>query len=48
MAYPGAFDPHVVAIAHLILIVAMELLAQKRGDIVGLHRMDGGASQFSV
>jgi hypothetical protein len=44
----SAFDAHVVTVAHLILVVAVEFLAQKGGDVVGLDRVDGGSSQVPM
>src|ERR1017187_6374237 len=42
------FDAYAIAVAHFILVVAVELLAQKRGDVIGLDRMDGGPDQVPV
>jgi len=48
MSRARPFDPHVVAVAHLIVVVAVQLLAQKRGDIVGLDRLNRRAGPFAV
>jgi hypothetical protein len=46
--HPRALEAHVIAVAHLALVVAVQLLAQKRGDVVGLDRVNGGPNQIPV
>jgi hypothetical protein len=48
VADASAFDAHVVAVAHFILIVAVEFLAQKGGDVVGFDRVDGRSNQLPL
>src|ERR1700686_920698 len=44
----STFDAYRIAVAHFILVVAVELLAQKRGDFVGLDRLDGGPEKVPI
>ena len=48
MPHPRAFDAHVVAVAHLVLVVAVQLLAQKRGDIIGFDGVNRRADQLPI
>jgi hypothetical protein len=45
---PCPFDADVIAIAHLILVVAVQFLSQKSGDVVGLDGVDSGASPVGI
>ena len=38
-------DARIQPVAHLVLVVAVELAAQKSGDVVRLHRVNGGPRQ---
>ena len=42
------FDANVAAVAHLALVVAVQLAAQKGRDVVGLHRVDGAAGEILI
>ena len=42
------FDANVEAVAHLALVVAVQLAAQKGHDVVGLHRVDGVAGEILI
>jgi len=48
VSHSGAFDAHVIAVAHLILVIAVELLAQEGCYIVGLDGMDCGPNQIPI
>src|SRR5215472_6981115 len=45
---PRAFDADVKAVSHLTLVVAVQFLPQKGGDVVWLDAVDGGARQILV
>src|SRR3990172_5814836 len=44
----GAFNADVEAVTHFVLIVAVELAAQERGDVVGLDGVNGGSGEIVV
>jgi len=48
VAHASAFDANVVAVAQFILVVAVEFLAQKGGDVVGLDCVNGRSNQLPI
>lgn len=44
----GALDAGVEIVAHLVLVVSVELASEKGGNVVGFDGVSGGANQFLV
>ena len=45
---PGSLDACIEVIAHLTLVILMELSAKEGGDIVRFHGVNGGAGEMPV
>lgn len=48
MLDPGSLDSRVEVIAHLTLIILMELSAKEGGDVVRFHGVNGGPGEMPV
>ena len=48
MANTAALKPHIEAIAHLVLIVSVQLATQKGGDVGGFDRLNQGFQEKRV
>jgi hypothetical protein len=44
----GAFNADIEAVTHFVLLVAVKLAAEERGDVVGLDGVNGGSGEIVV
>ena len=47
-AFPGSEDAGIEVISHFALVVPVEFLSQKRGDVLGFQRVDGTSDKRFV